>query len=100
LARHLVVADLHRLAGNLSAFIVVTNSDAALAAEALGPKAFDRRRPVARLMSFFDKGQKSTYVLDMLSWVKRSQRPKTGFARTSRTAYAMISASTLAMREP
>jgi hypothetical protein len=41
LARHLVIADLHRLAGNLSAFIVVTNSDAALAAEALGPEAFD-----------------------------------------------------------
>jgi hypothetical protein len=41
LARHLIIANLHRLAGNLSAFIVVTNSDAALAAEALGPEAFD-----------------------------------------------------------
>jgi hypothetical protein len=56
LARHSVIADLHRLAGNLSAFIVVTNSDAALAAEALGPKAFDRRRPVARLMPFLRQG--------------------------------------------
>jgi hypothetical protein len=27
-----------------------------------------------------------TYELDMLSWVKRSQKPKTGLARTSRTA--------------
>jgi hypothetical protein len=33
--RYLVIADLHRLAGNLSAFIVVTNSDAALSAETL-----------------------------------------------------------------
>jgi hypothetical protein len=32
---YLVIADLHRLAGNLSAFIVVTNSDAALSAETL-----------------------------------------------------------------
>ena len=41
LSCHLVVADLHRLAGHLSAFIVVTNSDAALAAEALGPEALN-----------------------------------------------------------
>jgi hypothetical protein len=32
---YLVFADLHRLAGDLSAFIVVTNSDAALSAEPL-----------------------------------------------------------------
>jgi hypothetical protein len=38
---YLVIADLHRLAGNLSAFIVVTNSDAALAAETLGPETFN-----------------------------------------------------------
>jgi hypothetical protein len=31
----LIIADLQRLAGNLSAFIVVTNSDAALSAETL-----------------------------------------------------------------
>jgi hypothetical protein len=100
LVRHLVIADLHRLAGSLSSFIVVTNSDAALAAEALGPKAFDRRRPVAGLVVSINVGQQSTYVLDMLSWVKRSQKPKIGFARTSRTAYAMISALTSAMRAP
>ena len=40
------------------------------------------------------------YVLDMLSWVKRSQKPKTGLARTSRTAYATISASTPTIRAP
>lgn len=27
-----------------------------------------------------------TYVLDMLSWVNKSQKPKTGLARISRTA--------------
>ena len=37
---------------------------------------------------------------DIESWVKRSQNPKTGLARTSRTAYATISASTLMLRDP
>ena len=32
--------------------------------------------------------------------MKRSQNPKTGLARTSRTAYATISESTLTMRDP
>ena len=46
LACQLVITNLHRLAGILSAFIVVTNSDAALAAKAFGPEALNGRRPV------------------------------------------------------
>ena len=41
----LVVTDLATLAECLSAFIVVTNSDAALAAKSIGPEAFNGRRP-------------------------------------------------------
>lgn len=37
----LVVTDLHRLASILGAFIVVTNTDAALAAEATGPETLN-----------------------------------------------------------
>lgn len=41
----------------------------------------------------------STY-LAIESWVKRSQKPKTGLASTSRIAYATISALTSMLRDP
>ena len=47
----------------------------------------------------FVEGSMIAYF-DMASWVKRSQNPKTGLARISRTAYATISESTLMLRDP
>lgn len=47
----------------------------------------------------FVEGPVNAYF-DMASWVKRSQNPKTGLARISRTAYATISESTLMLRDP
>lgn len=70
----------------LARHLVVSHSDGATA-KAVGPEALDRWRAVnLSVIRLEGDRRKSTYVLAMLSWVKRSQKPKIGLARTSRTA--------------
>ena len=69
----------------LRTLVIVTNAKGALLAETVGPEALNGSG--AKMMleeTRFNKRDITDFA--MVSWVKRSQKPKTGLARTSRTA--------------
>lgn len=63
----LVITNLTGLANRHLSFIVITNPDTALAAEAVAPESLDRWRTRILLTGICNYRLMSTYVLDMLS---------------------------------
>lgn len=70
----------------LRTLIIVTDANGAIRRHAFGPEAFQGSGPrkMSALLRF--GGTNKIAHPDIASWVKRSQNPKTGLARTSRTA--------------
>ena len=69
----------------LRTLIIVANANGAVLGQTVGPEAFNGGTPTKEVSYSIGRKAQVTYS-DMASWVKRSQKPKTGLARTSRTA--------------
>ena len=84
----------------LRTLVIVTNADGALLPNSMGPESLDGNRATDVISREGVKMVQGSAYLAMASWVKSSQKPKTGLARTSRMAYATISALTSMLRDP
>ena len=74
-----------RSVSSLRTLIIVADADGTFLGQSIGPEAFERSSTRGELASKLQMHKGCTHP-DIASWVKRSQKPKTGLARTSRTA--------------
>lgn len=69
----------------LRTLVFATKGDGTVLGHTVGPEAAEGGSTSFKLATLVTQGIGTSYP-DMASWVKRSQNPKTGLARTSRTA--------------